>query len=777
MIKFQSAKPVWAKGREKEMNLTVGFVSPFQWDGVSTVTLRSTGSCVYRIFVNGKFSGHGPARGPHGWFRVDEWDVTCLCTKGKNVVAYEVAGYNVDSFYLLEQPSFLQAEVESNGRILTATGGKAWIARPIHERLQKVHRYSYQRTFSEIHRLKPGWDGWRTKPAAIPASQRVPLSIGANRKLLPRGVALPDLTVRQPTRLMSSGHMEPCERPFHNDLYLVQAWKHQKNFPVEELESTPSLEVNSLKSGKVESLNSIFDPTASLGLKKHDFHLFDFGVNLCGFPGAEVVCKQKTRLMFYFAEIAFDGDIRQREADGTNIVAYELAPGRYSLEALEPYLMRYLKFIVLEGACTIRAPFIRLYVNREVHESQFSSSDPRLNRIFEAGRETYRQNALDIFMDCPSRERAGWLCDSFFTARAAMALSGHANVERNFLENFLLPATYTNEPPGMLPMCYPSDHKDFLPNWAMWFVVELEEYLQRSGDRKMVDALKPKVTALFKYFDKFRNSDGLLEKLAGWVFVEWSRANDFVQDVNYPTNMLYAGALAAAGRLYKNKTWLQRADQMRATICNQSFNGEFFVDNAMRGADGALTLTTNRSETCQYYAFFLETATPTSHPGLYRLLVESFGPHRDVPTTWPEVHQSNAFIGVMLRLEILSRYGEAKRMMDESTAYWLVMAETTGTLWEHLQPSASCSHGFTAHVCHAFHRDVLGLRKVDTVKKEISLRFNELSLEWADGKMPTPDGLIELAWKRASDGIRYRLLVPAGYQVTVDPASVPCVHE
>ena len=60
----------------------------------------------------------------------------------------------------------------------------------------------------------------------------------------------------------------------------------------------------------------------------------------------------------------------------------------------------------------------------------------------------------------------------------------------------------------------------------------------------MVDALQPRVLRLLDYFKPFENEDGLLEKLQSWVFVEWSAANDFVQDVNYPSNMLYAGTLA-----------------------------------------------------------------------------------------------------------------------------------------------------------------------------------------------------------------------------------------
>ena len=89
-------------------------------------------------------------------------------------------------------------------------------------------------------------------------------------------------------------------------------------------------------------------------------------------------------------------------------------------------------------------------------------------------------------------------------------------------------------------MCYPADHYDgvFIPNWALWFVVQLEEYLERSGDRATVEALKERVLDLFEYFEPFRNEKGLLEKLASWVFVEWSKANQFVQDVNFPSNIV-----------------------------------------------------------------------------------------------------------------------------------------------------------------------------------------------------------------------------------------------
>ena len=113
---FLAAKPIWPEGRENEKNLFVGFRAVFEAKTPNKVFLRATGSTLYRVFLNGEFLGHGPARGPHGYFRVDEWDLTSRLKPGPNVVAFEVAGYNANSYYLLDQPSFLQAEVVGGGR-------------------------------------------------------------------------------------------------------------------------------------------------------------------------------------------------------------------------------------------------------------------------------------------------------------------------------------------------------------------------------------------------------------------------------------------------------------------------------------------------------------------------------------------------------------------------------------------------------------------------------------------------------------------------------------
>lgn len=769
---FMAAQPVWLPGRETERNLTVGFRAVFPNPFQGRVFLRATGSTLYRVFLNGEFLGHGPARGPHGYFRVDEWDLTGRLEPGLNVVAFEVAGYNVNSYYLLDQPSFLQAEVAVEGRILAATGATppTFHAQALPERMQKVQRYSFQRPFTEIYTLKPDSTAWRTNHANAGPSSKVARQ--PQVRLLARELDFPKYLLRQPQTVLSQGTLQSggkVERPW-KDRSLTGIGPALGGYPEAELTAIPSLEWQGVTTITRQPLGLRYSTALPSPLPSAGFRILDFGVNLTGFLGVRLECSKTTRLILTFDEVLTEDDVNFRRLDCVNLVEYRLEPGAYTLETFEPYTLRYLKLAVLDGDCVLQQVYLRELAAPGLEQARFESSDEALNRLFAAGVETFRQNALDVFMDCPSRERAGWLCDSFFTARVAKDLQGDGRMEHVFLQNFLLPEKFTHLPEGMLPMCYPADHNDgvFIPNWALWFVLQLEEYATRTGDQSLVQAFEPRVRKLFDYFRPFENSDGLLEKLAGWVFVEWSAANSFVQDVNYPSNMLYARALLAAGRLYGRADLVERAEHIRNTIRTQAFDGRFFVDNAVR-REGRLEVTTNRTEVCQYFAFFFDVASPASHPELWRTLLRDFGPGRKQTRLHPEVHPANAFVGNVLRLELLSREGLARQLLQESLAYQMYMVERTGTLWENDGAYASCNHGFASHGgVHVLFRDVLGLREVDPVKRRVKVRFTDPGLAWCHGVVPTPHGLVTLRWRLENGRFSYDLHAPAGYEVEVE---------
>ena len=774
-IAFRSAKPIWPRGRENEMNLFVGFRAVFEAPPGRHVQLRVAGSTLYRVYLNADFLASGPARGPHDHYRVDLWEIAPLLVPGNNSVCIEVAGYNINSYYILNQPSFLQAEIATDSIVLASTGGSGipFKARILSERVQKVQRYSFQRAFSEVYRVDPSSAEWREQLDA--ALSPVPCAISESRKLIPRRVPSPDYARRQPGQITSEGSFQwgvAGPKSLAVDRSVPFGGKISPTllgYPEQELTVIPYLELQKTETVVNRRVDQPYVWNQPLRLRTNEFKILDFGINLVGFFGATVTVHSPAKLYFTFDETLTNGDVDFKRLMCVNIVAYTLAPGSYKLETFEPYTLRFLKLMVLQGECEVDHVYLREFTAPDVWTAQFYSNDEGLNQLFAAGRETYRPNAVDFYTDTPSRERAGWLCDSSFTAQVSPLLSGHTKVEKCFFENFQLPDHFSHIPEGMLPACYPADHYDggFVPTWSLWFLVQLEQYLVRSGDQELVEALRPRVLKLLDYFKAFQNDDGLLEGLKGWVFIEWSKSNDYVQDVSYPANMLYAAALASVGRMYNLPQRTEQAEALRKVIRTQSYDGEFFVDNALR--QGAkLVPTRNRTETCQYYAFYFDTASPERYPRLWETLHTAFGPGRRITKAYPEIPASNAFMGNVMRLELLSRVGLTDQLATEAKSYFLYMAELTGTFWENMGNEASMDHAFGSHVIVALYRDILGLYQVDTVHKAVHLRFTASTLEMCAGRVPTPDGFVSMHWTKTPDTLTYQLDVPAGYSVLVE---------
>ena len=223
--------------------------------------------------------------------------------------------------------------------------------------------------------------------------------------------------------------------------------------------------------------------------------------------------------------------------------------------------------------------------------------------------------------------------------------------------------------------------------------------------------------------------------------------------------------LEVAGRLYDDPALTEQATQVRKAIIKQSFDGEFFVDNAVRGKGGKLELTRNRTETCQYYAFYLGTATPESHPELWVKMLDKFGAVRSTNNEYPEIHASNAFIGNYLRMELLSQAGRAKQILDENRSFYLPMVDKTGTLWENMTDHASCNHGFAAHIARVLYRDVLGVYEISPTEKKIMMRFSDCGLKYCKGSIPVGDESVDVEWTLEDGTLNATVFIPEGYTV------------
>jgi hypothetical protein len=160
--------------------------------------------------------------------------------------------------------------------------------------------------------------------------------------------------------------------------------------------------------------------------------------------------------------------------------------------------------------------------------------------------------------------------------------------------------------------------------------------------------------------------------------------------------MHFAAILEIAAKLYNMPELAAEAYVIRETVRKQSWNGKFFVDNAVR-KDGKLVLSGESTEVCQYFAFYFNVVSPETHPELWNTLVNDFGPKRKLTKTWPEIHMANQLIGNVMRLELLSRYGgNLDKILDESIEY-LSNGGAQAPSGKTMATMPAANHGFASH--------------------------------------------------------------------------------
>ena len=492
------------------------------------------------------------------------------------------------------------------------------------------------------------------------------------------------------------------------------------------------------------------------------------------FLGIEFTCAEPVVIdLMHGDRLDSQGMLDPRNCGSNCVVRLRATAGRHCFESFEPYCVRYARVFVRKAkAIRIHRLFLRSYQFPERTVGSFSCDDGILNRIYESSRLTLRANMLDIFMDCPGRERAGWLCDSLWSGRAAQIMLGDSGVERAMLENFLHAAPGEVRQ-GFFPSCYPAVrivNDSFIPNWSLFLVLELHEYYRRTGDRAFIEQFESRIDLLLGDFAACENSEGLLENVPGHPFLDWSTSNspEFINPISTASNALYAAVLDRIAELYNRPAFAERATAIRDTLRGKSRGSLFYSDSLERGDGGTLRRRNVSSEAAQYYLFWFGVADPVPDRSLWETLVQEFGP---VPDRYPSdllVARANLFIGQYIRLELLSRYGEHARLLREMRHLFGYMIDHgPGTLWENLSDAASVCHGFASHAAVWLVRDILGLGIPDAVSKHIELSPHPCGLKWVAGSIPIEHVQASLRWSLSRDAFHLTAVIPEGYSATL----------
>ena len=668
---FTIAKPIFLEGMSKRPNTQARFTARIT--ASDECVLRIAGATIFKVHLDGKLIHHGPSPAARGYFRVDE--VSLGRGLSDAVLDVEVAGYYDESYCFVKAESFICAEVVSDGECIAATG-RDFCGYLVESREQKVTRYSRQRHFSEV------WDLRRAdREMAVEVLEM-------SHTYLPRSAPLPVIIHNPMSECYCVGGFTVDEKSLEQGIDPLTEKLNIRGFELSEITERPSMLYSALRYKAERAVV----PMPGL-IRAGEYALFELPRNTTGIFDLRFNASAGTKLMIVFEERLYGNHVLDEVCWVNNIISVT-ADGECRFESFDIYGYKYFAIFVLEGELSPISVDAVVIKNDVQSIPALNTDDRELLDIYDAAVETYLDNSLGVFMDCPTRERAGWLCDSYFTAQTEYALTGKTDVENDFLDNYAR-ATSDGLPEGMLPMCYPANimWEKHIPQWTLWLILELRDHKRRNPDADMQKFL-PVLDRLLGYFSRYENELGLLEDLSGWNFVEWSKANDWTEGINFPSNMLYAEALDVMAELYGRNDLAEKAEAIRSRVLEMCYDGRYFHDQALRDESGKPVVNGNISEACQYYAFRFGVAVGERFEALKQSLINEFTPDGVVEG----IERANALMGLYMRMELLLEWGERDRLVSEIRSFYGPMARASGTLWEHKSGKNSLNHGFASFV-------------------------------------------------------------------------------
>ncbi len=390
----------------------------------------------------------------------------------------------------------------------------------------------------------------------------------------------------------------------------------------------------------------------------------------------------------------------------------------------------------------------------------FESSDELLNRIWNLCRNGVEQGTQDTYLDCPTREKGGYLGDAYVTGQSHLYLTGDIQILRKALQDFAHSGRIC---PGLMAVA-PGNYMQEIADYSLLWPIVLERYYLWSGDLEFVKSMRPILDGLLEYFARYENRNGLLENVdEKWNLVDWPdnlRDNyDYdraAQGVNTVLNHFYYGALSSSARLYNHINDTENAEktQAKAERVGRAARESLLEDGTGLFIDAA------GSSHSSLHANAL--------PLMFELQPGS-GSKRIVEFLTKKRIQCGVYFASFL-LEGLYNAGQAQTAYDLITSHdkhsWYTMLEAGATTcmeaWGPDQKwNTSWCHPWSSCPIFIVAGELMGLKPKKPGWDEIAFAPKPpANLEWANISVTTPKGEVKTSFTQDDETIVYRLNIP-----------------
>jgi hypothetical protein len=512
--------------------------------------------------------------------------------------------------------------------------------------------------------------------------------------------------------------------------------------------------------------------------------VYDLGENMSGWPEILVHGAAGSRVTLLPGELlAKDGTVSQHStnADPKHAVLYQYTlRGNAAAESWHPrftyHSFRYVQVTTQPADANQTIPEVVSLAGDFVHADTatigtFKSSDDLFNRIHTLIDRAVLSNLASVMTDCPSREKLGWLEQTYLNAGTLM-LNYDVTGLYEKMGNDIAEAQLPN---GLVPSIAP-EYVAFVdskgnstafrdsPEWGSAIVLSPWALYQFTGDLKPLQA---NYAAMQRYVDylETRTTGGMLAYgLGDWYDIgpkppgpsQLTSLKVTATGVYYEDLVALTKIATLLGHPEDAASYKARADRERELFNNALFHPE--TGQYDRG-----------SQTANAIPLALGLVPPEQAQAVLEHLVADIHAHAD--------HVTAGDVGFHYVVRALTDYHRSdvlaamfSRTDSPSYGYQLGQGATTLTEAWDANPNSSQNHFMLGHGEEWFYRGLAGLT-LDMARgadNAISLQPSLLSgIAQASATHRTPMGEVAIAWKRDDEGATVDIVIPAGVRATL----------
>jgi hypothetical protein len=701
----------------------------------------------YRLFINGVPVHSGPERGDLRHWRFDSLDVADYLKAGENLLAAQVWNFGVEApvAQITEQTAFvIQGDGELESVINTNGSWQAMVNEaysPITDFDKKLRTYIvvgpgdhvdgalYPWSWETLGADGSDWAGVKVIRSARPRGN----SSDGKWLLVPREVPLMETAQLRLKRIRKTENVS-ASPDFLNG-----------NAPIQIAPNTKSI------------------------------LLFDQNELTTAYPELRVSGGNGSQIKLTYAESLYEGSLEEMsrvkghrdEIEGKHIRGFEdvfvLDGGKDRL--YRPLRWRTYRYIQLEIE-TANEPlevvdFYGIFTAYPFSEhASFRSSDPVLERIWEISWRTIRLGAHDLYMDTPYYEQLSYVGDTRIEALVSLYVSGDARLMKKSIRSF----DNSRNANGLTGSRYPDSRHQLIPPFSLVWISMVHDYWRLVDDREFVEESLDGVREVLRYFKNHSDPEtGSYTGRQWWNYVDWKpewgrdpvanhsgvppRDADGVSSI---LNLMYVYTLQHARDLYADFGYIEEAAK-----CDELANRirRFTLESCWDETRGLIADTSEKESFSQHAnSYFILTAEENAPEllSVARRMLE--GADLAQATLYFSFYTHKALISAGLGNEYLDQLGMWEELLDQG----LTSLPETPT-----PTTRSDSHAWGAHPILNMLATICGIEPGEPGFKSVRVAPQLGELEYAQGVVPHPKGLISVDLRRnGEEGVEGSVTLP-----------------